>query len=137
MSQTALRLYQSRLTAAFVGGRASPNGTEVFLYVTDCIEPRLGLELYSRNGRRIGCAVLEFVHEEVDGALRKGLYELTQLLSADSPCPGPVAVLSGVLWNRLEVLEQSLAASPFLSLEPAPTELSGPLSAAGGFLREI
>lgn len=137
MSQTALRLNQSRLTAAFVGGRAATNGTQVFLYVADCIEPTLCLELHSRNGRRIGCAVLEFLHEEVTGTLRKGLYELTQLLSADSPCPGPVAVLSGVLWNRLEVLEQSLAASPFLPQEPALPELSGPQSAAGGFPHEI
>lgn len=133
---TILSLSQSRLTVAFVGGRQAAGTTESFLYVTDCVEPVLYLALCGRRHGRLGYAVLELVREEVAFPVRKGLYELTQLLSADSSCPGPVAVLSGVLWSRLEVLEQLSAEPTFPVLELGLSELCGPRSIAGAFPRE-
>lgn len=99
---------QACLRVLLLPGRDMAGTTEAFIYLANHAEPTLCLELWSRKaGASIGYAVLELAgEEEGPGGVTVGLYELTQLLSAGSPCPGPTIALSGVLWTRREVLEQ-------------------------------
>lgn len=110
------------LRALFIAERDAARTTEAFIYLANHAEPTLCLELWSRkSGASIGYAVLERAgEEEGPGGVTVGLYELTQLLAAGSPCPGPVVALSGVLWTRREVLAQLEAGDSSLPWEAAP-----------------
>jgi len=125
------------LRALFIAGRDMACATEAFVYLANHAEPTLCLELSSRKaGGGIGYAVLELAcEEEGPGGVNLGLYELTQLLGAGSPCPGPVVSLSGVLWTRREVLAQIEAVDASLPWEAA-TRLNEPRLAALATLRE-
>lgn len=113
---------QSGLRLIFAADREMVGATESFIYLAGRDEQTLCLALWSRKaGGAIGYAVLERAgEEEGPQGVTIGLYELTQLLAAGSPCPGPVVALSGVLWNRREVLAQIEAGDASLPWEAAP-----------------
>lgn len=113
---------QSGLRMVFLAGRGLPGATEAVVYLAGQHEPTLYLKLWGRRERvLIGYAELERAgEEEGPEGVTLGLYELTRLLGADCPCPGPVVSLSGVLWNRREVLEQIEAGDVSLPWQAAP-----------------
>lgn len=118
VDQSAQHVGQTGLRAAFISDRQQQNTTELFLYLPGVVAPRVCLLLASQQrGGELGYAVLDRAgEEEGPGGVTVGLYELTQLLAAGSPYPGPVVALSGVLWTRREVLAQLEAGDASLPL---------------------
>lgn len=126
---------QSMLRAVFKPP-ASGAATQIFFYVAESDAALLTLSLTDRAGKPLGSMLLSRVgEEEGPGGVSLGLYELTQLLSADYPCSGQAVALSGVLWSRREVLAQIEAGDSSLPGEAAP-RLAGARSGASESLRE-
>ena len=107
---------QSQIIAALLPGRRSQNSTEVVLELTGVAAPFFWIELWNMD-THLGYAKLEtFPGYQDQNNPNSASFVLTELLSASSPAPSPIASLSGVLWNRLAALEAS-AGPPFSLLE--------------------
>lgn len=88
-----------------MSGRAFPESTEVFLYVDTELTEFWLAHGPKGNDRPIGYVRYVRRSDEVVAGVSQGIFELTELLLADSPCPGPIISLSGVLWTRHAIPE--------------------------------
>ncbi len=96
---------QSQLGLVMLANRRGAASTELFLRVTAHDLPvQFYTPLHISHGPRIGFLHFTLGSTEEVGGVTTGTYELSRLLEADCPCPGPVVALSGVLWNRRAVL---------------------------------
>ena len=122
-------------TMLALAGRKSALSTELFLQAEDGLEEAF-IELWGQ-GTLIGYARLARVRsaDEFRVGHPVATFELAELLSARSPCPGPLVSLSAVLWCRRELLEGP-SGSRFSYPEEGQTPGPSPQSAGGASPRE-
>lgn len=113
-----------------LSARRSASSTELYLQA-DFDSDVVFIEVWGQ-GALIGYARLVRARsaDEVRAGRPVATFELAELLSAHSPCPGPLVSLSAVLWSRQELLEElsesrsfALLADP--TLEPLPQSTGG------------
>lgn len=112
-----MQIKQKDLVVSLIGGRTGPESTEVFLSIAGVSQPKLFLDVWSKESGRIGFVELHLCGSEARSLERSsGLYKLAQLHPADYQAQGLVVSLTGVLWPRREVLEQLEARDASLPL---------------------
>lgn len=89
-----------------LAGRKSPMSTELFVQAESDLDEAF-VELW-RQGAIIGYARLVRVRaaDEIRAGRPVATFELAELLSPHSPCPGQPVSLSAVLWSRRELHEE-------------------------------
>lgn len=117
-------------TLLALSGRSSSASTELFFFAESDMD-EVFVELWGQR-KLVGYARLAraFSADEVRYGRSVVAFELAEVLSARSPCPGPLVSLSGVLWSRQELLEE-LSGCRFSVLPKDQTSESSPQSADG------
>lgn len=117
-------------TLIALAGRRSANSTELFIQAEDDLD-EVFVELWGK-AELAGYARLTRARsaDEVRGGRLVATFELAELLSARSPCPGPLVSLSAVLWSRQELLEGPSGCR--FSLLPEDQTPGPSLQSAGG-----
>lgn len=113
-----------------LAGRKSSSSTELFLQLDLDVDEAL-VELWG-PGALIGYLRLARAHkaDEFRNGRTVATFELAELLSPHSPCPGPLVSLSGALLSRRERLEEpsgccSSALPEGLTPAPSPQLIGG------------
>lgn len=118
-----------------LAGRKSELSTELFVQAESDLDECF-IELWGARAR-IGYA--RMLRRESATEFRAGrpvaTFELVELLSAHSPCPGPLVSLSAVLWSRRE-LHAELSESRFSAHREGSMPGLSPRSIYGGCPRE-
>ncbi|MGJ8524081.1 hypothetical protein R84981_002798 [Carnimonas sp. R-84981] len=103
-----VRVKQSQLVSIFCAERVTPSSTEMVLHIADVTLPEIAIELWGGNPgsqHLCGYAVLKLHSiDSTEEGFKRGVYLLDRLLEGSYQPPCPVAVVSGVLWNRREAL---------------------------------
>lgn len=109
--------------------RRTANSTELY-FQSDVDAEAVFIEVWGQ-GALIGYARLVRARsaDEIRAGRPVATFELAELLSAHSPCPGPLVSLSGVLWSRQELHEEL---SEFRSFARPADPTLGPLPQSTG-----
>jgi len=113
-----------------LSARRSASSTELY-FQSDVDSEVLFVDLWGQ-GTLIGYARLVRVRsaDEIRAGRPVATFELAELLSAHSPCPGPLVSLSAVLWSHQELHEELSESRFFAHLagsmpEPSPQSTGG------------